>query len=65
MRSICGETEGSVVASGFCLIMTPFSRAIVLSQNYKLGKSLENKQHHTKVLLNSSPMNGHTLGFCT
>ena len=25
---------------------------------------LKNKQHHSKVLLNSFPMNGHTLGFC-
>ena len=32
-------------------------------------KSLKKKpskhQHHSKVLLNSFPMNGHTLGFCT
>ena len=26
---------------------------------------LNDKQHHSKVLLNSFPMNGHTLGFCT
>ena len=25
---------------------------------------LKNKQPHSKVLLNSFPMNGHTLGFC-
>ena len=25
---------------------------------------LKNKQHHSKVMLNSFPTNGHTLGFC-
>ena len=25
---------------------------------------LKSKQSHSKVLLNSFPMNGHTLGFC-
>ena len=25
---------------------------------------LKSKQHHSTVLLNSFPMNGHTLGFC-
>ena len=29
------------------------------------GSQRANKQHHSKVLLNSFPMNGHTLGFCT
>ena len=33
-------------------------------QNFKLGKTENKKQHHSKVLLNSFPMNGHTLGFC-
>ena len=34
-------------------------------QNYKLGKiKKKNRQHHSKVLLNNFPINGHTLGFC-
>ena len=25
---------------------------------------LKNKQHHSKLMLNRFPMNGHTFGFC-
>ena len=39
------------------------------TKTYKFSKitnwvQLKNKQHHSKVLLNSFPMNGHSLGFC-
>ena len=40
---------------------TPDSAGLIHFANYKLGKiGLKNKQHHSKVLLNSFPMNGHT-----
>ena len=36
-----------------------------LSSQSKIYWHSKNKQRHSKVLLNSFPMNGHTLGFCT
>ena len=51
-------------------MLNPFTPESAKSKIDKFSKianwvKLKNKQHHSKVLLNSFPMNGHTLGFCT
>ena len=48
----------------------PFSPDSANSQIDKFSKNTnweksKTKQHHSKVLLNSFPMNGHTLEFCS
>ena len=49
-------------------MMNPFTRDSAKSKIDKFPKitnwlKLKNKQHHSNVLLNSFPMNGHTAGF--
>ena len=47
--------------------LTPDSAQSKINKLSKIANRIKsiNKQHHSKVLLNSFPMNGHTLGFCT
>ena len=52
------------------VVINPFTSDSAKSKIDKFSKitnwvKLKNKQHHSKVLLNSFPMNGRTLGFCT
>ena len=52
-----------------CCTLNPFTPDRAKSKIDKFCKitnwvKLTTKQHHSKVLLNSFPMNGHTLGFC-
>ena len=46
--------------------LTPDSAKSKIDRNSRITNwvKLKTKQHHSKVLLNSFPMNGHTLGFC-
>ena len=37
---------------------------IVKFSKIKYWVKLKNKEHHSKILLNNFPMNGHTLEFC-
>ena len=52
-------------------VVNPFTPGSAKSKTDKFSTIGENwaklktKQHHSKVLLNSFPTNGHTLGFCT
>ena len=39
-------------------------RKLWFHPRFHTGSQRVNKQHHSKVLLNSFPMNGHSLGFC-
>ena len=55
-----------VAMVGVLHVLNPIS---VKSKTDKFSKiknrvNLKNKQHHSEVLLNSFPMNGHTLGPC-
>ena len=47
-------------------VVTPDNSKSKTDEFYKITNwlKLKNRQHHSKVLLNSFPMNGHTLGFC-
>ena len=50
------------------LYINPFTPDSVKSKTENFSRitnrvKLKNKQHHSKVMLNSFPMNGHTLGF--
>ena len=54
---------------GLGFFFIPFTPDSAMSKIDKFSKitnwvKLINKQHHSKVLLNSFPMNGETLGFC-
>ena len=46
------------------LYMESKVRKLCITQGFTLGVKGLKKQHHSKVLLNSFPMSGHTLGFC-
>ena len=41
-----------------------YKRKTLYHPKFLFGSQRVNKQHHSKVLLNSFPMNGYALGFC-
>ena len=65
LRSGCHDyVSVRYVNEAFSLLRVPSPRLMNFTNSKPGEHLLKNKLHITKVLFNSFPMNGHTLGFC-